>query len=497
MRSISALVILSAIPLLLDVGCGSRPAPAFEDAGNPGSDSAVAADAMGDDAGWADASSQDASTSTGPCEDGEERRSEAACGLNGRGAFLERCEAGEWLRTSECDDRDECTDADVEEDPAGDPCGADGRGRLGRLCDRGRWRSTCLGAGECADGDTRSGSTACGLLDRGRIGELCVEGAWMETTECVDPDPDDAELLSEDAELSFTCSGTPLTRDEIVDHFPTGWGIWTPHRDGTGPDLTATRITRYTRECTPLTGCGSWTYVVGERYRDFYLGFYLDGGDLHFWQLSDRRDTLEMALPVSNGRFTATLATTGLSTDPEPVRFLVQVTDRCFAITSLVESQPTPDGTIEIVYGFTRTWTEPPPLRSTPPPAPDLASDECPYEAHPIADIALGWLGAGGSSHLFSGFADLYQTRQCHPETGCTEWRSDSDYASGRVQSLGTTLEIELRGTTYPVAADGTFGSGDLSGHITPTCMRYRRQSTSPGPHVNLLETVEERIVFP
>lgn len=120
------------------------------------------------------------------CKDDQREDTLDPCGLNARGTTYRICLNGTWV--AHCDDPDQCTDGGTR--PGTTLCGDGGiNGRMAfeQLCESGQWEDSerCYDPDECKDGLTQYGETPCGEGDVGRLVQECVEGRWEDTAECV------------------------------------------------------------------------------------------------------------------------------------------------------------------------------------------------------------------------------------------------------------------------------------------------------------------------
>ncbi|MFT3764037.1 MAG: hypothetical protein QM820_00705 [Minicystis sp.] len=422
--------------------------------------------------------------STMTCCDPATKPAPESCGLNGRGTQDYICAGSAWVVGGGCIDPDQCKDGD--KDTKGS-CGPNSSGQSIDTCVNGTWKNSCVGADVCTNGTTKPGTQVCGYA--GKYQQLCQGGVWVDTNTCADPHPDDAALLAKEAakELSFQCFAPPLTSDEMILHFPDGSASWTP--DAQTRSSTATMIiTRYTRSCNQVTGCGAWTYIVGSG-DEFYIGYVLGAdGSLYLWQgKSEPPGYKETFLPITNGMTTATLSTDELNFG-EPQRFLVKVAPGCISLSTLVSAtSPDAEGKwTETVYGTLEQWSWTADPHPVPEPIPVLSPDPCPKVTTTITEIAKAWLGPGQSTK-YLGFTfwnangGISKARSCTPYTSCTLWQDDSDTLDPVLKVVGTGLQLSID-TPFTVNADGTFGDAETYGYMTPTCLHAWRRVTTPNP---------------
>lgn len=422
--------------------------------------------------------------STMSCCDPATKPGVESCGLNGRGTRDHVCAGADWVPAADCSDPDECKDGDK---VTKGPCGPNSSGQSTDTCVKGSWKNACVGADECTNGATKPGTQVCGYA--GKYQQLCEGGHWVDTNTCADPHPDDAALLAEEAAgtLSFRCTAAPLTADEMLADFPDGSAVWTPDKNGRVASATMV-ITRYTRTCNQLTGCGMWSYIVGSGDQ-FYIGYVVDPNKtLYLWQgKSEPPGYEETLLPVTGGTTTATLATDELNFDA-PQRFLVEVAQGCISLSTLVDASP-PDAQgqwVETVYGAVETWTWTAAPHPAPEPIPVITPDPCPPVTTTVSDIAKAWLKPGQTTKYlgFSGWSangGFSKARSCTPYTGCTLWKNDGETIDPVLKVVGTSLQLTI-GYQLTVNADGTFGNGKVYGYMTPTCIHAWEQETTPHP---------------
>jgi hypothetical protein len=462
----TSLAPLALLSLLVPAGCG----------GGPGETGTTDSSTIGS-SGTTGSGGGGTSTSTctgGCCEPAPPAQS---CGLNGRGTQDPLCLDDAWTLTT-CTDPDECKDGTSQVTGA---CGPNNSGQLVDHCLSGAWKAQCEGADACTNGDTRAGTQACGFA--GHLQQQCQAGQWADSLVCLEPSPDDTQLLAGEAAqtLSFQCFAPALTRDEMLLHFPDGSPRWTPDAQ-TRAGMATMTITNYTRSCNQLTGCGQWTYLVGSGDR-FYIGYVLDtDGNLWLWQgRSEPPGYDELVLPVTGGMTLATLSTDEIGFG-SPQRFLVKVTDTCMSLSTLV-SKGTPDASgkwTESVYGALEKWTWTADPHPTPAPVPTLPATQCPQVTTTVPALATAWFGAGQSTKYLGGGAwDLSQKRNCTPLTSCDAWVQDASYSDPVLKVVGTGLTLTVDGKTFPVNADGTFGDTALYGWLTPTCAHLWHHETT------------------
>jgi PKD repeat protein len=118
----------------------------------------------------------------------------AACGLNNRGEFGQRCVDGAWKNNEDvCNDPDVCTDGSAAEGSTS--CGLNDNGTLLQVCEEGQWTDAddCDDPDLCVNNTNRVGSTPC---SGGYYMQLCENGQWSDTTDCaLDGEDADGDLV--------------------------------------------------------------------------------------------------------------------------------------------------------------------------------------------------------------------------------------------------------------------------------------------------------------
>ncbi len=125
------------------------------------------------------------------CTDGSIIEGSTSCGLNGNGTLMQEvCVEGQWIDSDDCDDPDVCINGTTLPN-GGAACGLNNRGEFGQRCVDGAWQDNedvCSDPDVCTDGSAAEGSTSCGLNDNGTLLQECVEGQWIDSDDCDDPD---------------------------------------------------------------------------------------------------------------------------------------------------------------------------------------------------------------------------------------------------------------------------------------------------------------------